>query len=147
MDKQKIKQAIVDIEQHDIEDLAKIHEAFLKGNQLNHTDVIDQDDQSHLAESMDVSERLYDQVHDHETHLVTINGMSFHPSDKVQPGAVVVLNGRNLVVSVPTKTFEVDGEKFIGISTQAPIYEHLEGKAAGGEFVFHGRKFHIDKVY
>lgn len=146
MDKNKLKQALIDLEEHTIEEAHMNHEAFLTGNLLNREDVVDADDQSHHRASLEIAEQLDKQLHEHEEHLKTINGISFEPTKTVKPGAVVSVNGRCMIVAVPKSKFTIDGRNFIGISTKAPIYAELKGKKAGDEFKFNGRKFTIEAV-
>ena len=146
MDKNKLKNAIIALEEHTIDEASMNHEDFLTENLLNREDVIDTDDQSHHRESLDVSNKLHDQIHEHEEHLKTINSISFEPTDTVKPGAVVSVNGRCMVVAVPKSKFQFDGRDFIGISTKAPIYQNLKDKKAGETFTFNGRKLTIEAV-
>ena len=44
------------------------------------------------------------------------------------PGAAVRIGDRYLVIGVSTGEFSCQGQKFIGVSQAAPIYEALEGK-------------------
>ncbi len=146
MDKSKIKAALIDLEEHTIEEAHMNHEEFLAGIQLNRDEVVDIDDQSHYRASIEISESMDKRLHEHEGHLKIINEISFGPTDSVKAGAVVSVNGRCLIVSIPKSKFTIDGQDYIGISTLAPIYKELEGKKAGYEFTFNGHNFTIDSV-
>lgn len=147
MDKNKIKQALIDNEEHHIENANRNYAAFLNGNLLNRQDVIDADDQSHHRASLEVSDRFDKSIHDHTDHLNTINQISFEPTDIIKPGAVIKVNGRCMIVAVPKSAFTIEGQDFIGISTNAPIYDAISGKRAGDEFVYNDTTFKIDAVY
>lgn len=71
---------------------------------------------------------------------------SFKENDKVGPSTIVKTDMANLVISVPQRTFEVDGEKFNGVSTKSPIYEALEGRTAGDKVDFNGQNIEIKEV-
>lgn len=146
MDKIRIKQALIDIEEHIIGEVHMDYEEFLTGNLLSREDVVDADDQSHHRSSLEYNESFDERVHEHEAHLKTINSISFEPTNTVKPGAIVSVNGRCMIVAVPKPRFLIDGRNFIGISVDAPIYPALEGKKAGDEFTFNGRKFTIEAV-
>jgi hypothetical protein len=146
MDKNKIKAALIDLEEHTIEEAQINYNDYLAGSQLKHGEVVDIDDQSHYRASIEISEVMDKRLHEHEGHLKIINDISFGPTDIVKPGAVVSVNGRCLIVAIPKSKFTIDGQDFVGISTQAPIYKELEGKKAGYEFTFNGQNFTIDAV-
>lgn len=146
MDKNKLKQALIQLEKHHIDETEMKYEEFLTGNLLDKGDVIDDDDQSHHRQSIEISDQLEGQAHVHLDHLEAINKISFEPTDTVGPGAVVSVNGRCMIVAVSKPAFNVDGRDFIGISVQAPIYSSLKGKKAGDEFTFNNMKFEIEAV-
>ena len=83
----------------------------------------------------------------HLEHLETIHKISFTPKKVVEPGAVISVNGRCMIVAVSKPMFTIDGRNFIGISTNAPIYKELAGKKTGDSFVFNGNTFKIESVY
>ena len=66
---------------------------------------------------------------------------------RVEEGAIVKFGERYFVVSVSTARFECDGESFMGISPQAPIYQAMEGKRSGETFVYGGRQFDIQALF
>ncbi|MEP2935098.1 MAG: hypothetical protein ABJM06_05235 [Gilvibacter sp.] len=146
MDKQKIKQALIDLERHYLDESDMEYEDFLKGTLRNKSAIEDEDDQSHHVQSIEISDKIEEQAQIHVEHLNTINQLSFEPTEVVQPGAVVKVNGRYLVVAVSEPPFKVDGIDFLGISIQAPIYKELGGKKAGDSFMFNNMSFAIESV-
>ena len=146
MNKFKLKQVLIDLEGQAIEKAQMSYEGFLIGNLLNRNEVVAVDDHSRHRASLEISEALDKQFHKHKEHLNIINKISFGPTDKVKPGAVVSVNGHSLIIAVPKPTFNVDGQKFIGISTKAPIYKEIKGKSRGDEFTLNGYKFIIEGV-
>ena len=146
MDKSKLKQALIELEHKIIEETGMNYEAYLSGNPINREDVVDADEQSQHWAGIEISEKLDEQLLEHEDHLRIINAISFEPTDEVKPGAVVRVNGRCMIVAVPKPKFTIDGMDYIGISSSAPIYKTLEGKKAGDTFSFNGREFKIEAV-
>ncbi|SED16000.1 hypothetical protein SAMN04489761_4466 [Tenacibaculum sp. MAR_2009_124] len=147
MDKLKLKDTLIALEKHHIDEAEMKYDDFLLGNLLDKTDVIDDDDQSHHRQSIEISDQLEEQAHVHLEHFKTIQNISFTAKTVVEPGAVVSVNGRCMVIAVSKPVFTIDGRKFIGISTNAPIYKELAGKKAGESFVFNGNNFKIETVY
>ena len=146
MDKQKIKDALIALEKRHIDAAEMKYEDFLKGNLLDKTEVVDDDDQSHHRQSIEISDQLEEQAHVHVEHLEDINKISFEETDTVGPGAVVSVNGRCMIVAVSKPPFKVGDRDFLGISTQAPIYKELKGKKAGDSFTFNNLNFTIEAV-
>lgn len=146
MDKSKLKQVMIDMEQHIIDESNENYEKFLNESIVGNDGVIDMDDHSHAQTNAEISENLDKQIHEHQEHLQLINDISFEPTDVVRPGAVVLVNGRCMVVAVPKTKFQFAGKSFIGISTEAPIYALMHGKKAGEEFMLNGQKFTIEAV-
>ncbi len=146
MDKIKLKQALIELEKNHINESEMNYEEFLMGNLLDKSEVIDDDDQSHHRQSIEISDQLDKQAHVHQDHLEAINKISFEDTDVVQPGAVVSVNGRCMIVAVSKPAFNIDGRDFMGISTSAPIYSSLKGKKAGEVFTFNNMKFTIEAV-
>lgn len=146
MDKQKIKEALIKLEQNHIELTVNDYEDFLTNSTPKVGEVTDPDDNSHLNQSLDVAKKIDTVIHEHEHHLETIKSLSFEPTTIVEPGAIVSVNGRCMIVAVSKSQFEIDGRKFMGIATDAPIYGCLKGKKAGDEFIFNQRKFLIEAI-
>lgn len=146
MDKQKIKQALLKHEQQHIDLTIKDYENFLNDSTPKRGEVNDPDDHSHLNQSLDVAKKIDTVIHKHEHHLKLINSLSFAPSTIVEPGAIVSVAGRCMIIGISEPQFEIEGRKFIGVSTTAPIYECLKGKKLGDEFLFNGKKYSIEAI-
>ena len=146
MDKLMLKEALVRVIKQDIEETEMKYEDFLQGNLLDKTDVIDDDDQSHHRQSIEISDQLDRQTHVQLKKLEAIEKISFEATDVVGPGAVVSVNGRCLIVAVSEPHFRFGGRDFLGISPQSPIYESLKGKRTGERFTFNGMDYSIEVV-
>ncbi|WP_394972925.1 hypothetical protein [uncultured Croceitalea sp.] len=146
MDKQKLKEALIALEKEHINEDEMKYTEFLNGNLLTRNEVVDSDDQSHHRQSIEISDQLEEQAHVHLDHLETINKISFETKEMIEPGAVVSVNGRCMVVAVPKSSFSIDGIEYIGISAQAPIYQAMKGKASGDSFEFNNQNFVIESV-
>jgi hypothetical protein len=66
---------------------------------------------------------------------------------KVEPGAIVMTDQLNFYISIPINKIEVDGETFVGISTNAPIYTVMKDKVKGDTFKFNETTYTILNVY
>ena len=71
-----------------------------------------------------------------------------HRSEVVRPGSVVETEKGYYFVSVPLGEIDMEsGSKVYAISTDAPIYQEMEGKKAGDSFNFRDGKVDIVKVH
>ncbi|MBS7332129.1 MAG: hypothetical protein KIG88_00855 [Weeksellaceae bacterium] len=64
----------------------------------------------------------------------------------ITEGNVVFTNKVNMVIGLAFQQFELDGVKFVGISTNAPIYKSLEGKIKGDTLEFNGVEYTIEEI-
>ncbi len=88
-----------------------------------------------------------EQVHIHHHHLEAIEELSFNPSDVVEPGAVVKVKDRYIVIATADGDFKFDGKDLISISTKAPIYQCMMGKKKGDMCSFNNNDFKIEEIY
>ena len=147
MNKKELKKFLIKNEYHTIENTEERLLEFVKGTMLNRNDVIDQDDQSHHRQEERLREKLDEQVHVHLHHLEEIEALSFNASDVVEPGAVIKVNDRYMVIATADGNFKFDGKDFISISTKAPIYQCMMGKKKGDMCSFNNNDFKIEEIY
>lgn len=146
MDKNLIKQELLKKEEKHIELSENDYHDFLNANKIKSNDVTDLDDKSHHSQNAVLSATLDNAVHNHQEHLAIIKAISFDPKTTVEPGAIVSVNGRCMIVAVSKPPFKIGDRNFIGISTDAPIYAKLKGKKAGDSFMFNNQKFTIEII-
>lgn len=69
-------------------------------------------------------------------------------SQVVRPGSVIETEKGYYFVSVPLGEIEMEsGSKVFAISTEAPIYEQLEGKKEGDSFTYNDQKVEIKQIH
>jgi len=144
--KYKVFETLLDIKKKRFARLSDFQEDQLES--INDADM----DQNSIVENQ-TEEMIREVRNENETldHLKQeINKLedykSFRDKEEVGPGTVVLTDKINLVVSVPQRTFEVDGNKYTGVSTSSPIYQALEGKSAGEKVDFNGQTFEVTEV-
>lgn len=70
-----------------------------------------------------------------------------HYSEKISFGSVVETSGNYYFVSVPIGEISMeDGSSVYAISTEAPIYQEMEGKEEGDTFSFNDEEVKITAV-
>ena len=146
MDKQRIQTRLLTLEAHELEDTREAYEGYVASAHIPVSGAIDDQDQSQAVQARNLSEALEGPLHDHLSKLDALKRIDFGPKTKVEPGAVVKLDGRYFVIGVATGPFDCEGQTLIGLSTQAPIYDELADRTEGERFSFRGREHTVQEV-
>lgn len=67
--------------------------------------------------------------------------------DKVGLGAVVITHRNTFFISADLQRFDVDGDKFIAISCQCPLFKSMRGKKRGEKFIHNDLSYQILDIY
>jgi len=146
MDKSRIRDRLLSLEAAELQDTGEAYREYVTGAHIDTGELTDAQDQSQAAQSRNLSEAFECPLHDHLEKINLLEKIDFGPKTKIEPGAVVKFDDRYYVIGVATGRFSYDGEPFIGISTQAPIYEQLEDRQEGELFRFNGHEHLIQEV-
>ncbi|MEJ8839908.1 hypothetical protein [Ramlibacter sp. AN1133] len=120
--------------------------AYLAGAARDRSEPTDHDQASQALGNAELAEFFEGPTRTYEAGLKRLQAIDFGPKSRVQEGAAVQLDGRWYVVGVATQAFECDGLTYMGISTEAPIYEALEGAVAGDTVEYGGRVLRVQNV-
>lgn len=66
---------------------------------------------------------------------------------EVQPGALVILPGQILYVSVGLGKLDIEGKTYYAISPSVPLVQAMKGAKTGQEFLFRGNKMRVEAIY
>ena len=146
MDKQRVKQTMLDLEQQQFNASREEYLAFVSSARLDRTEPIENDEQAQAEFASDLSEAFDQPVHAHAAKIAKLLQIDFGPKDRVEEGAIVKIMDRCFVIAVATDRFVCDGIELMGVSVQAPLFQAIEGKSAGDAFTFNGRRFVVDLV-
>lgn len=150
IDRAARKQGIIDrlmsLEAQELATAQAHYDAFLKDSKLDDREVHDKDDIVASRENADLAAAFDAPVQAHHAKIDVIENTDFSLTDTVQPGAVIRFNNRRFVVCVSTTRFDVDGQTYMGISTQSPIYLAMMGLRAGDVFTHNGTEFEVEEV-
>ena len=145
--KRSVHDRLMSLEEAELADAIAHYEAFLANSQLDSREVHDKDDIVASRENADLAAAFDTPVQTHHAKIDAIENTDFALTDEVGPGAVVSFSDRSFVVCVSTSRFDVEGETYMGISTQSPIYRAMIGLGAGDIFRFNGRDLEIQDVF
>jgi hypothetical protein len=146
MDKERVKQTMLELEQHQFEASEDTYLQYVSSARLDRSEPIENDELAQGAFARDLSEAFDEPVHAHEEKIERLRRIDFGPKSVVEEGAIIKVAGRQFVVAVATDRFTCDGNELMGISTAAPLYAAVEGKRAGETARFKGRDIKIEAV-
>ena len=123
------------------------YENYLETARIDRTRAVDDQDRSQAEQSGVLAAAFDCPIHTHEETIKKLSALEFGEKDEIESGAVVKFNNRNFVISVATDAFTCQGEEFIGISEEAPIFHAMAGLSADDSFSFNDQEFQLDAVY
>ncbi|WP_172330803.1 hypothetical protein [Mangrovicoccus sp. HB161399] len=146
MDKQALRNRMLDLERAELDDDQGFFADFVAGSELDGETQMDHDGESRAEQSADLAAALENPIAAHGAKIERLQDIDFGPKTSVEEGAAVLVEGRWLVVAVATTEFDFDGDPCLGISATAPVFEQMQGLAAGDRFRMGGRERLIEAV-
>lgn len=146
MDKQRVKQTMLDLERQHFDASREAYLEYVSSARLDRSEPIESDEQSQAEFASDLSEAFDQPVHAHADKIAKLQKIDFGPKHKVEEGAIVKVMDRYFVIAVATDRFVCDGTELMGVSSQAPLFQAIEGKSAGEACTFNGRDVVVDLV-
>jgi len=146
MNKEAVRATMLSLSEDELQQAKEGYATFLKSAMTDRTEPIRRDDASMAETASEIAEAFDQPVHTSTEKIEKLKTIDFRHTNRVAEGAIVKLNGRFFVISVPTSRFVCHGEWFMGISTDAPIYHRMQGLRDGDKFTFGGRPFTIEQV-
>jgi hypothetical protein len=144
--KQAVQDKMLALEASELATAIEHYERFLRESVLDGREAHDTSQLAEARENADLAAAFDHPVHAHQAKIDAIEATDFSVTDTVRPGAVVAFNKRRFVVAVSTTQFELEGETYMGISVQSPIYKVIDGLQVGETFAHNGREITLDEV-
>jgi hypothetical protein len=144
--KDHIRETMLSLEGAALTSAREIYADYVSAARIDRSEPTENDERAQAEIASDFSESLDDTLHDQADKIETLRTIDFGPKSTVEEGAVVKLSGRWFVIAVSTNRFTCQGREFMGISTMAPIFEAIEGAAAGETVQFKGRDLVVEEV-
>jgi hypothetical protein len=146
LSKTSLQTTIQSLQEGQLQQSRDAYAAYLAGARHDRSEPTDQDQASQEFGYAELAEYFEAPTRTHEAALRRLRSMDFGPKSRVEEGAAVQVDSRWYVVGVATQTFVCEGQTYMGISTEAPIYRALEGAMAGDDVEFRGRILKIQAV-
>jgi hypothetical protein len=147
MNKEALRKHMLELERARITQAEENYNKISNSTGLDGDSTIDLDDMSHAHETEQISGAYEIQIQEHTENLEKIMNLSFQPKSKVEAGAVVKVNNRYFIIGFHIPKFEFEGQQYMGISTDAPIFQAMQGMPAGESFELNNNKMQIQEIY
>ncbi|AOB31498.1 hypothetical protein AKI39_13575 [Bordetella sp. H567] len=145
-DKSALKRTMLGLEAEKLAYAKQSYVDYLHDSSPDYSEARDHGEFSLRFSEAEVAQAFECPLHSYEDAIAAIRAIDFGPKTEVEPGAVIQLNDRWFVVGAATAPFVCQGTTYLGISTQAPIYQCLEGKRAGDACQWNGKNFQLTAV-
>ena len=146
MNKELIINKLFSIQNQVINDLKERISVVKVAADLDEDETIDLDEFSQQNESNEMNELLLHQLEKAEKDKLRLNSINFREKSEIELGAVVKTDKFSFVVGIATFPFNIDGNQFVGISLEAPIYSMMTGKVTGETFSFANNLYKIVSI-
>jgi hypothetical protein len=146
MDKQRVKQRMLNLEQRNFEASRQEYLAFVSSARVDRSEPVENDELAQAEFARDLSEAFDQPVHAHDDKIAKLRQIDFGPKNSVEEGAIVKMMDRCFVIAVATDRFVCDGTELMGVSIEAPLFQAIEGKSAGETCAFNGREVVVELV-
>lgn len=139
-------QHLIQLKQDEINALKESERIYVEGADLDEESSLELDDFAQQSQSTDAARSLRIRINQATEDLENFKTLRPELVDEITEGNVVLTDKMNFVIGLSFKDFEWENKKFIGISTQAPIFEALVGKRAGDRLEFNGINYTIEEI-
>jgi len=147
MDKQLIKNFLLEKQAKLVEELKEQTRTIHTMVDIDESDTIDPEDYSHQYESQEMEQMIKVQINRAERGLEMLASLNISPKKRVTTGAIIETDSLHFFIGYPTMPFEMEGKRFVGISTGSPIYALMNGKRAGDTFQYSGTTYQIKQIF
>lgn len=146
MNKIALKQEIIRVQKKNLESLELEYAEYNENTKLKLQDNLDTDDLSHRTQAEEYSQVFDKQIHNISNNIKKISSISFDKKNKVIEGAVAKVNGQNYIIGIPACQFDYEGENYIAMSPEAPLFKAMMNKAVKDTFSFNGQSFLVEDI-
>lgn len=142
----EVKAHLIELKSKEIEALEESHKIYADGADLDEESSLELDDFAQQSQSTDSARNLEMRINQAKENLEAFKNVRPELVNEITEGNVVLTDKINFVIGLAFKDFEWEGRKFIGISTEAPIFEALVGKRQGDKVEFNGIQYTIEEI-
>lgn len=137
---------LIQLKKDEIKGLEESYKIYAESADLDEDSSLELDDFAHQTLSTESARNIQLRIDTERENLNKFINLRPELIDEITEGNVVFTDKVNFVIGMAFKDFEWKGKRFVGISTQAPIFEALVGKRAGDKVSFNGVDYKVDQI-
>ena len=150
MSKKHVRKDIIDhliqLRKEEIQTLESTHQMYTDSLDLDEDSSVEVDDLVQQSRSTEDAMAIELRIQEAQQELEVFINLEPELVPGITEGNVVITDKLNMVIGLAFQQFEIDGEKFVGMSTKAPLYQSLEGKLEGDKVEFNGTEYIIEEI-
>ena len=144
--RKEVIQHLIQLKQDEINALKESERIYAEGADLDEESSLELDDFAQQSQSTDAARNLQIRINQATDDLAEFKALRPELVDEITEGNVVLTDKLSFVIGLSFKDFEWENKKFVGISTQATIFDALVGKRAGDKVEFNGINYTIEEI-
>ena len=144
--KEEIRNQIIEIQKQDLKNLQQMLKTHHEAADLDEESTLDPEDFSQQNQNFESVDILTKRITRSKQLLDNFLNLPVDGISEVEPGALVLTKSLNFYIGISAAQFRYEGKIYIGLNTDAPIYQALEGAKAGDTINFNGQEYEISEV-
>lgn len=144
--KEALRQEFLKLESRNLIYSKEAYNLYLEQAKLDRSSSLDDQERSQAKQAGLLAEHFECPIHNHEIAIEKLTRLNLKKTDVVESGALVKFSNKYFLVGIASGTITISNQQFIGLSTNAPIYQEIEGRTKGEEFLFNGKAMLIEDV-
>jgi len=146
MNKEAIKDEIIDQQNEIIADLKQSRSRYDEVADMDENATHDPEDFSHQNQSHELKRRIEGQIRIAENELRYVEKLPILNDAKVGPGALIVTSGPAFYISIAAQPFHMEGKQIICFSMDAPIAGTMEEKKVGDKVKLGKAEYTVEQI-
>ena len=146
MNKHKVRDDLVKLVAAEIKVAKAAYDEHMEASKPDGYGTVVPDEQAQNWTQAGLAASLEEPVRAAEAKLATLQRIDFGPKDKVEPGAIVTVNGSRYVIGVSIDRFASQGVELTGVSLAAPFCRAIQGLEKSDTAEFLDRTLTIDDI-
>lgn len=129
-----------------INELHELVKSYQLAIDIDEEDTKDMDDLARQDSESDLLHTIELQLIQAKNDMAKLEILMPIQTETVTLGSLVITENYKFYVSISNHSFNVDGEEYIGLTTDSPLYIFIKGKKEGESFSFNKMTYVIKKL-
>lgn len=145
--RQQILDIIIAHQKQLVQNLQKSLETYDTTTDLDEESTIDLDDQSHQADVQDLKLEMNQKLQMEQEDYIFIRSLQLREVKCVEEAAIVETKEAYFFIGFTFAPIDMENKKIFGVSLEAPVYQHNEGKKEGDYLILGNQKQKILNIF